>query len=369
MQRELMAELEAQSELNVEWGARNEDLLQQVESLTAEVSDLRAENDSLRSGGVVQPASPVGVAEAVESVAEAASAVLERRAALLEQSQSRPTTLDEIMAEWRLMLDRSRDSWRSEPRAAAAVGSLGSALEVTLSTLQQLGSALEQAEAEVTQLSRDDQPPVSRESPRGEAPGALLEAQTEIARLRERVSGAGTPGSGGRHDNSAANRSGSTTVSECWSAAATSAEATAAAAAAQAQVGTLRASVSQIASEVDRLWRRVCSATGAALGDAQAAEPSGDVAEADADVTELRKVAESLRKLGECGAALDKATQELDAERRASKQQAEEIRALRAGEAAALQMHSAQEMAEKEAKIAELTAVRQHTRVLRVRAF
>lgn len=157
MQAELLAELEAQSTLNAEWALKHEELEMEVGTLTAEVVGLRTENESYRGGEAVGAWSGRGkhgaVVEAVEAISDAASVTLDRRALLLGPAVGGTgSSVAEVMGTWHALLERSRAGWRSEPRMAASVGTLGSAIEVTLSTLQQLGASLAEAEDEVLQL-------------------------------------------------------------------------------------------------------------------------------------------------------------------------------------------------------------------------
>lgn len=366
MKAELLSELEAQSALNADWALKYEQLELEISTLTAELAELRAENEGYRSRetvGSTSGRSHSNVADAIEAVTTAASETLDRRAQLLGGSQD-SISVPEAMAEWHMLLDRSRTGWRSDAKVAACVGTLGSALEVTLSTIQQLGASLKEAEDEVVQLRgelasvidhrsdhptfEDDTQPITQ---------SLEAATAEIATLRAQLA------------RESSTYPGSPTRSPIRRAAA---EATEAAAAARAQVGTLRASLCQMVGEVDRLHLR---ARPVALTEGSGDDgPNNDlvtspgrlgigleVEQAGASSSSMRAdladVAKSLRKLGEVSTAISASREELAASRRETAALQAELRAVRDGQAAAAEMHSKEEMAEKDAQIADLSAV------------
>ena len=357
MQSELLAELEAQSALNAEWALKHEELEMEVGTLTAEVADLRTENESYRGGEAVGAWSGRGrhgaVVEAVEAVSDAAAVTLDRRALLLGPAVGGTgPSVAEVMGTWHALLECLRAGWRSEPRVAASVGSLGSAIEVTLSTLQQLGTSLAEAEDEVLQM-RAELASVHSDHFQaaalvgGSAPLDIEGAQAEISELRAQLADL----------SSALSPSGSPTHRAA-------AEATATAAAARALVGTLRASLSQMVDEIDRLHQR--TQRSAARSDLEpAAEGGGDassrsvsglsVEEGGGSVrSDLAEVAQSLQKLGEIGTATSASRTELATSRREVSTLEDEIRGIRDGQAAAASMHSAEEVAEKDGQIAAL---------------
>jgi|EP01046_Picozoa_sp_COSAG06_P001001 hypothetical protein len=376
MKAELLSELEAQLALNAEWALKHEELELEVSTLTAELVDLRAENEGYRANEAVGAWSGRGkhgaVADAVEAVSEAASAVLDRRALLLGTAVGARDSVSvaEVMTEWRSLLDHSRTGWRSEPRVAASVGTLGSALEVTLSTLQQLGGSLAEAEDEIVQLraelasvhaSHFKAASMVGGSGSDGLPQSMESAQTEIAKLRAQLA---------LHDSVPSPDRGSSSSSGSPNRRA-AAEATATAAAARAQVGTLRASLCQMVDEIDRLHARTLPTPsptisapapapgvgGGTLGLA-AEESVGSSSSVRADLAE---VARSLRKLGEVATAMSASRDDLAASQRETAALQADLRTVRDGQAAAAEMHSKEEMAEKDAQIAELSAVRAHT--------
>ena len=71
--------------------------------------------------------------------------------------------------------------------------------------------------------------------------------------------------------------------------------------------------------------------------------------------SDLAEVAQSLRKLGEVGTAISASRTELETSQREMSTLEDEIRAIRDGQAAAASMHSAEEVAEKDGRIAALT--------------
>ncbi len=362
MKAELLSELEAQSVLNAEWAMKYEELEMEVSTLSAELAELRAENEGYRAheAGTMSGRQHV-VADAIESVTQAVTETLDRRALVLGDSRE-SISVPEAMAEWHALLDRSRTGWRSEARVAAAVSSLGLALEVTLSTIQQLGASLHEAEEEVVQLRGelasvidnrrsdsftvgDDTHPMAQ---------SLDAARAEITTLRAQLA---------RESSSYPGASSPTRRA--------AAEATEAAAAARAQVGTLRASLSQMVGEIDRLHLRASSLTSAAGEDSirhrvdtpdRHGLPQLEIEEVGTSNTstraDLAEVALSLRKLGEVSAAMSSSREELAANQRETAALQADLRDVRDGQAAAADMCTREEMAEKEAQIAELRAVR-----------
>jgi hypothetical protein len=363
MKAELLSELEAQSALNAEWALRYEELELEVSTLTAELTELRAVNERYRTGetGTMSGRKHSDVADAVEAVAQAASGTLDRRALLLGGSRD-SISVAEAMSEWHELLDRSRTGWRSEARVAASVSTLGSALEVTLSTIQQLGASLNEVEEEVVQLrgelasvidKRSDPPTIDRDAqPMAQS---LAEARAEMASLRAQLARESSSYPGG--SSSPTRRA--------------AAEATQAAAAARAQVGTLRASICQLGGEIDRLHLDARSPASSISTEHDDCDGNGistpgrhglAVEETDASNTSMRadlaEVALLLRKLGEVSTAFTATREELGASQRQTAALQADLRDVRDGQASAVEMHSKEEMASKDAQIADLSAVR-----------
>ena len=367
MKAELLSELDAQSALNAEWALRCEELELEVSTLTAELTQLRAVNDHYCTGetstDTMSDRKHSDVADAIDAVAQATANTLDRRALLLGDSRG-SISVAEAMAEWHELLDRSRTGWRSEARVAASVSTLGSALEETLSTIQQLGASLIEVEDEVVQLrgelasvidKRSDPPTIDN----GAQPIAqsLEAARAEIASLRAQLARESSSYPGG--SSSPTRRA--------------AAEATQAAAAARAQVSTLRASLCQLGGEIDRLHQRArapASMIGTEYDDSygNGASTPGRlglglaVEEIGSSNTSMRadlaEVAMSLRKLGEVSTAFTAAREELAASQRQTAALQADLRDVRDGQASAAAMHSKEEMQEKDAQIADLTAVR-----------
>ncbi len=364
MKAELLSELAAQSDLNAEWALKYEELELEVSTLSAELAELRAENEGYRiqeddtssrreNGGVV--------ADAVEAVTQAAAETLDRRALLLGDSQE-SVSVPEAMAEWHALLNRSRGGWRSEARVAAAVSALGSALEVTLSTIQQLGASLNEAEEEVVQL-------------RGELASVVDNRRSESSTVGDNAHSMAQSLEAARAENTTLRaqlaRESSSYPGASSPTRRAAAEATEAAAAARAQVGTLRASLSQMVGEIDRLHLRIGSPslTSAARDDYignRVGTPGRhglglEVETVGTSNTSMRadlaEVALSLRKLGEVSAAMSATKEELAATQREVATMQADLRDVHDRQAAAAEMHSKEEMAAKDAQIAELSAV------------